>query len=141
MLNQKSNFINVSCCKKMHKNIGKLSNKEIIGLISNIEKGINRGIVIEDDIFSIIINTINNRLEDVETFYEYKKLKVCVEKLQWLKKKNIIYEYNKEEENLYNRIVELSPSIKNILIKLLDLESEREEKVMTYLKECSTRYR
>ncbi|WP_234120196.1 hypothetical protein [Clostridium hydrogenum] len=141
MLNEKSNFINVSCCKKMHKNIGKLSNKEIISLISEIEKDINRGIIIEDDIFWVIINTINNRLEDVETFYEYKKLKIGIEKLQWLKKKNTIYEYNKKEENLYNRIVESSPSIKNILIKLLDLESEREEKVMEYLKESSVRYR
>lgn len=139
MLYEKNNFINNSFCKNMRKYIGNLSNAEIINLISNMEKEIINGKIVKDDVFEMIIKVIFDRIEDVQTFYSYRKLKICVDKLKWLKRKNIINRYNKEEEKIYNDILELDPNVRDVLIKLLDLENEREEKLMNYLKEFSVK--
>lgn len=130
----KLNEINLNIDDDFEKNIGNLSNNEVIRLIKIIERNIINKKYVNQNVLFKLIKTIGDRLECAQTFPEYRKLTISIEKLLWLIKKNIDCEYNNKEQQQYDSIVKLEPKIKNSIIRLLDLENEREERLMSFFK-------
>lgn len=128
------NEINLNIEDDFEKNIGNLSNNEVIKLIKIIEHNIINKKFINQNVILKLIKIIEDRLEDAQTFSEYRKLTISIEKLLWLIRKNIDCEYNSKEQQQYDNIVKLDPNLKNSIIRLLDLESEREERLTSFFK-------
>lgn len=116
------------------KKVGKLTNNEIVKLLKVIENNLINKKYIDENVFFRLIKIIKNRSEYAQTFFEYKKLRICIEKLLWLIKKNIDCEYNEKQEKEYDNIMKIDPDVRNSVIRLLDLENEREEKLMSFFK-------
>ncbi|MCD2345137.1 hypothetical protein [Clostridium guangxiense] len=116
------------------KKVGKLTNNEIVKLLKVIENNLMNKKYIDENVFFRLIKIIKNRSEYAQTFFEYKKLLICIEKLLWLIKKNIDCEYNEKQEKEYDNIMKIDPDVRNSVIRLLDLENEREEKLMSFFK-------
>lgn len=128
------NIFDLSYDENFDKRIGSLTNIEIIKLIKLIEVRVISKQYIDEKVLFNLIGIIEDRLEFAQTFFEYRRLVICIQKIFWLIKKNIDYEYNSKEEKQYDSIIKSNPNIKNLLIKLLDLENEREEKLTTFFK-------
>lgn len=116
------------------KNVGNLSNNEVIRLIKIIENNVINKKYVNQNVLFKLIKIIEDRLEYAQTFFEYRKLTICIEKLLWLIKKNIDCEYNNKEQQQYDNIVKLEPNIKKSIIRLLDIENEREERLTSFFK-------
>lgn len=128
------NEIDLNIEDDFEKNIGNLSNNEVIRLIKIIERNIINKKYVNENVLFRLIKIIQDRLECAQTFPEYRKLTISIEKLLWLIKKNIDCEYNNKEQQQYDNIVKLEPKMKNSIIRLLDLENEREEKLTSFFK-------
>lgn len=111
-----------------------LLNSEIEKTVNHMEKLIFSGKYIKEYSISILQKSIKNRMEDSKSFLEYKNLKNTFEKLNWLKFKNMIFKFNDIEENMIKNILKVSPELKKNLIELMDLENEREEKIIEYIR-------
>lgn len=111
-----------------------LLNSEVEETVNHMEKLIFSGKYIKEYFISILEKSIKNRMEDSRSFSEYKSLKNTLEKLNWLKFKNITFKFNDIEENMVKNILNVNPKLKKNLIELMDLENEREEKIIEYIK-------
>ncbi|WP_066023294.1 hypothetical protein [Clostridium pasteurianum] len=111
-----------------------LSNSEVGETVSYMEKSIFSGKYIKEYSISILQRSIKNRMEDSTSFSEYKNLKNTFEKLNWLKFKNMTFKFNDIEENMIKNILRVNPELKKNLIELMDLENEREEKIIEYIR-------
>ncbi|MFL0251540.1 hypothetical protein ACJDT4_14050 [Clostridium neuense] len=128
------NEIDLNVDDDFDKQIGSLTNGEIVKLIRNIETNVINQKYVNENIIFKLIKLIENRLEYAPTFSQYRKLVICIEKLLWLIKKNIDCEYNEKEEEQYLNIIKIDPNIRNSVIKLLDLENEREYRLMSFFR-------
>ncbi|URZ00613.1 hypothetical protein [Clostridium felsineum] len=111
-----------------------MSNNEILEVVDYIEMVIFSGNYIEEEAFDILKEGIKNRFEDSRSFFEYKSLNEVLEKLNWLEFKNLISKYDYLEEEIVKGILKVNPELKTNLIKLIDLENEREEKVIRHIR-------
>lgn len=116
------------------KRVGNLTNNEIVKLIQIIENNVINKQYVDEKVFLKLIKIIEDRLEYAQTFLQYRRLTICIQKLLWLIRKNIDCEYNGKEEKQYDSIMKADPNIRSLVIKLLDLENEREEKLMSFFK-------
>jgi|GEM_PF-2813794 len=128
------NKINLNIDDNFDKEIGNLSNNEVIRFIKIIEYNVINKRYVNHNLLFKLIKIIEDRLECAQTFLEYRKLTICIERLLWLIKKNIDCEYNDKEQQEYDNIIKLEPNIKSSVIKLLDLENEREERLISFFK-------
>lgn len=128
------NEIDLNINDNFDKKIGNLSNNEVIRLIKIIECNVINKKYVNHNVLFKLIKLIEDRLESAQTFLEYRKLTICIDKLLWLIKKNIDCEYNNKEQQQYDNIVKQAPNIKSSVIRLLDLENEREERLISFFK-------
>ncbi|MCR3760198.1 hypothetical protein KYB31_14560 [Clostridium felsineum] len=131
---KKFSFLFSKVKKEIQKSIGYLSNNEILEVVDYIEMVIFSGNYIEEEAFDILKEGIKNRFEDSRSFFEYKSLNEVLEKLNWLEFKNLISKYDYLEEEIVKGILKVNPELKTNLIKLIDLENEREEKVIRHIR-------
>lgn len=127
------NFMNNKNICEIKRKVGNLNDKEIISLIKSMEKEFefSNKKCLEDDIFIVIAKSINDRIYNSKNFNDYKQLKYNLEKINWIRKKNIYKEYNDKEEELFKEIIAINPDIKEKIMELMDLENERETKLIT----------
>ena len=95
-----------SCWEK----IGNLTRKEKFTLIKNMEIGINNNTTMPDEYFYWIIVSFEEYKSDAVTFREFIKNKNYLEKLEWLRLKNLKLEYRNRTLAAVDTLSDHTPS-------------------------------
>lgn len=112
--------------------IANLNNKERYKFVDTMEKNIICRDKPYDESYFIYLKTYINEIKiNSHSFDDYKQACYYLEKLQWIESKNIELTYYKIEEEISESLKTALPeNMKVNLLNLLDLQAEREKKLL-----------